>query len=181
MNKRTLVPAVLMMAISSSVALANVGWTKIFTDATDWAVGYDPGGHSTITCDGKVAHFYVNSASNMASFIPAPDLAPMIQYDAKKEKAYQLVLDVAGLTPSTSYDVAIDLFNENKQYVTTVWGAYPQRGSTTKTGLITVSLGDLNFDPSTKFMLPKVNVHTGDGGQKIMIRRLEVNCDAAID
>jgi hypothetical protein len=30
-------------------------------------------------------------------------------------------------------------------------------------------------------MLPKVNVHTGNGSQKIMLKRLEVTCEDVAD
>jgi hypothetical protein len=146
MKTSILVGTAAMLIVTAGLAMANVGWKKTFTDVADWAVGYDPGGHARLSSDGSVAHLYVNASSNMASFIPAPGLAPMIPYKATHKKAYQLVVEVAGLTPSTSYDIALDLFNERHEYISTVWGVYPSKGSTTKTGVITISLADIDID-----------------------------------
>jgi hypothetical protein len=81
-------------------------------------------------------------------------------------------LEVDSLSLSVSYDVALDLFDDAETWLDTVWNVYPAAGTTTNTGLINVDLGTFTYDASTAYLMPKIDVHTGDGGQTVRFDRM---------
>ncbi len=144
-------------------------WYEDFSDVGDWQVIYDPGGNSTITSDGNEGLLYVDASASEAAFGPDTAVAPFVPFDPNESDQYTLSFTVAGLTFSTSYDLALDLFSaaDGGSFITTVWQVFPTSGTSVDTGFISVNLGDYTFDPATTHLMPKINVHTGDGAQTV--------------
>lgn len=159
----------LMMGLAARAPADLVIWYEDFSDVSDWHVVYDPGGGSSITSDGSEGLFYVDAPDSEAAFVPDPDVAPFVPFNPSQSDQYTFSFTIAGLTGSTSYDLALDLFSAPNAgaFITTVWQVYPTSGTSVDAGFISVNLGDYAFDPSTTHLMPKVNVHTGFGEQTV--------------
>lgn len=153
---------------------AVVIWQEDFSDVSDWFVIDDPGGGSSISSDGSLGAFYVNDDNNNASFGPRNDgSAPFVPFDPARKSLYALAFTVDHLTWSTSYQITLDEFGINSNYLNTVWNVFPTQYTTTVTGYTNINLGAYAFDPATAFLMPKIVVYTGDGAQTTYFDSME--------
>ena len=166
MNKFMRLVAALSVAMCVS-AEANVIWLEDFSDTSDWLVGYDPAGGSSISSDGSVGSMYVNGGGTEAAFIPSTGLAPYVPFDPNNKSEYDMIMTIVSVSGSMSYDVALDTFDASHNYVSTVWQVYPAFSTSTDTGVLLVNLGAYGFDSSVAYLMPKVTVHTGFGEQTL--------------
>ena len=164
---RTVCIAVACLIVQICQAPADVIWSEDFSDVSDWNIGYDPGGGSTLTTDGSVGQLYVNAGASEAAFVPNSGIKPFAAFDPLQSSEYTLNLTVSSITSSTSYDVALDQFDSSFNFVGTLWNVFPSSGTSVATGLQSVNLGSLSFAANTAYLMPKINVHTGDGAQTV--------------
>jgi hypothetical protein len=156
--------AVAFVSIGAVAQATIIIWSENFSDVSDWQVIFDPGGGSTITSDGNLGLFNVPSANNQAAFGPTPGVAPLVAFDTAKKNDYAMDFTVPSLTDSTSYDIRLDEFDSNTNYLSTVFGVFPQG---TFTGTTNVSLGAFSYNGSTVYLLPKITVFTGNPNQTV--------------
>ncbi|HMP74993.1 MAG TPA: PEP-CTERM sorting domain-containing protein [Kiritimatiellia bacterium] len=149
------------------VAEASILYHEDFSDVSDWLVIYnDQGGAASITSDGNLGTFYVESMNNFVAFAPNPALSGFASFDPSKSSyQYYLFYEVASLTDSTSYSIEIDQFDSSQNYLSTVFSVAPQ---STFVGSNRVLLADLPWNPSAAYILPKVTVYTGLGDQTVV-------------
>lgn len=164
---RTVCIAVACLIVQICQAPADVVWSEDFTDVSDWSIGYDPGGGSTLTTDGSVGQLYVNAGASEAAFVPNSGIKPFAPFDPLQSSQYTLNLTVSSITSSTSYDVALDQFDSSFNFVGTAWNVFPSSGTSVALGSQSVNLGSLSFAANTAYLMPKINVHTGDGAQTV--------------
>lgn len=167
MNKFMRLVAALSAVLCFS-ANANVIWLEDFSDTSDWLVGYDPAGGSSISSDGNVGSLYVNGGGTEAAFIPSTGLAPFVPFDPNSKTEYDMIMTIVSVSGSMSYDIALDTFDASHNYVSTVWQVYPTFSTSTDTGTLLVNLGAYNFDGGVAYLMPKVTVHTGYGEQTLV-------------
>jgi hypothetical protein len=146
---------------------AELIWSENFTNVSAWSVVSDPSGGSTITSDGIRASLYVNANDSLAAFAPAVGLKPMVEFNQANKSAYSMSFSVEDLTWSLSYDVALDQFDASSNYLSTVWQVFPIEFTSTFVGSTNINLGGYSFDASCVYVMPKITVHTGDGGQTV--------------
>lgn len=158
-----------------SYAHAAIIWSEDFSDVSDWGVVHDPGGSSTITSDGSLGAMYVDAGANQAAFAPNQIDANFISFDPTKASDYTLNWDIDSLTWSTSWDIAMDEFASDKSYVGTVWNIYPAAGTTAETGSLSKNLSGFSWNASTAYIIPKVDVYTGDPAQTVYFDSMEVD------
>lgn len=162
---------IFLIGVWASAAMADlVIWEEDFSDVSDWGIVYDPGGGASITSDGAEASLFVNAGTSEAAFAPDTAVAPFVPFDPTNSADYTLTFVVAGLTGSTSYDIALDQFSDSNggAFISTVWQVFPSSGTSVSDGLVSVNLGSVSgFDPATQYLQPKINVHTGDGAQTV--------------
>jgi hypothetical protein len=165
-----------ILALSvAAVAQAGTIWTEDFSDVTDWAVVNDPVGGSTVSSDGSIGYLKVTAASNQVSFAPAPDIAALAEFDATKKKNYALTFTVDRISPSCSYQLALDEFSSKTGgYVSTVWQVFPPKGMASTSGTFTVDLGKFTFSEQTRYIAPKILVNTGDGEQVVKMDTMKL-------
>lgn len=161
-----------LLAVCGAVAATAdlVIWHEDFSDVSDWYVVYDPGGGSSISSDGNEGSLFVNAGTSEAAFAPNPARSPFMAFNPVNAGDYTLSFTVAGLTGSTSYDVALDQFSaaDGGAFIATLWQVYPASGTSVDTGFISINLGTVSgFDGATTHLLPKINMHTGDGSQTV--------------
>jgi len=171
MKKCMRLGAALLAAFCVS-AQANVIWLEDFSDTSDWLVGYDPSGGSSISSDGSVGSLYVNGGGTEAAFIPSTGVAPFVPFDPANKAEYDMMMAIISVSGSMSYDIALDTFDASHNYVSTVWQVYPTFSTSTDTGNLLVNLGAYNFDSSVAYLMPKVTVHTGFGEQTLTFDEL---------
>lgn len=150
-------------------------WNEDFSDVSDWTIVYDPGGGSSITSDGDEASLFVNASASEGAFAPNTAVAPFVPFDPTRPDDYTMIFEVAGLTYSTSYDLALDQFSDSNggAFLSTIWLVYPSSGTSVSTGLVSVGLGTVSgFDGNARYLQPKINVHTGDGLQTVRFDNL---------
>ena len=139
-------------------------WSEDFSNVSDWQVIFDPDGGSSITSDGNLGLFHVPSYGTQAAFGPIPGVAPLVSFDVANKNAYTMDFTVPSLTDSTSYDIRLDQFDANTNYLSTIFGVWPQG---TFTGTTNVALGAFSYDLATTYLLPKITVFTGNGDQTV--------------
>lgn len=171
---RTVMIAVACLIVQICQAPADVIWSEDFSDVSDWNIGYDPGGGSTLTTDGSVGLLYVNAGASEAAFVPNSGIKPFAAFDPLQSSQYTLNLTVSSITSSTSYDLALDQFDASFNFVGTVWNVFPSSGTSVATGLQSVNLGSIGFAANTAYLMPKINVHTGDGAQTVGVDDLNI-------
>lgn len=158
----------------SAVAQATIViWSEDFSDVSDWQVIFDPGGGSTITSDGNLGLFNVQDDNNQAAFGPipiGPSAAPLVVFNTPNKNDYSMRFTVPTLTTSTSYDIRLDEFDSNTNYLSTVFNVFPQG---TFTGSTNVSLGAFTYNANTVYVLPKITVFTGDPNQTVSFDSME--------
>lgn len=164
--------------MSAPAANAEIVWSEDFSDVYGWGIVYDPGGGSSITSSGGSGAFYVDKGNDQAAFAPLQSDANFIAFDSSKASGYRLDFTVDGLTWSTSYDIAMDEFNSQKQWLSTVWQVYPLQYTTTDTGSLSSSLGGFAWNPDVAYIIPKVNVHTGDPAQTVYFDKMSMALNA---
>ena len=171
---KTVLVAVVCLIVNTVLLSADVVWREDFSNVTDWKIGYDPGGNSTITTTGNVGLLYVNAGASEAAFVPDSTLKPFAVFNPSQKNQYTLNLLVDSITSSTSYDIALDQFDSNFNFLQTAWNVFPANGTSVAVGLQSVNLGGLNFDPNTAYLMPKIDVHTGNGAQTVGIDELSI-------
>lgn len=165
---------VLGLVISAPVVRAEVVWSDNFSDVSKWAVIFDPGSGSAIKSsnglDGMqtgghiyMGAMYVDKGSDQAYFAPGPAGANFIPFDPARKSEYTLKWNVAKLTNSVSWDIAVDEFDANKKYIDTVWGVYTASNEFGKE--FSKNLGNKKWRADTRYIIPKIGIHTGDPGQ----------------
>lgn len=175
---KTVLFAAICLIVNTYAACAGVVWSEDFSNVSDWKIGYDPGAGSTLTSDGNVGLLYVNAGASEAAFVPDSAVKPFAPFDPIQKAQYTLSLTVASITSSTSYDVALDQFDSSFNFLGTTWNVFPSSGTSVATGLQNVNLGTLSFDSNTAYLMPKINVHTGNGAQTVGIDDLSISTAA---
>lgn len=152
--------AVPMMAVLAAVsARADLIWSEDFSDVSDWTVIFNAQSDaSTLTSDGDLGLFYVESVNNEVAFGPNSGVSPFVPFDPNNKDDYTMSFVVDSLTASVSYDIRIDMFDAGNNYLGTVSGVVPQG---TFVGTNTVNLGGYTYDSSTAQLMPKITVFTG--------------------
>ena len=175
---KTVLFAVICLIVNTYTASAATVWSEDFSNVSDWRIGYDPGAGSTLTTDGNVGLLYVNSGASEAAFVPDSAVKPFAAFNPLQKSQYTLNLTVASITSSTSYDVALDQFDSGHNFLATTWNVFPSSGTSVALGSQSVNLGSLSFDANTAYLMPKINVHTGDGAQTVGIDDLSITTAA---
>lgn len=160
--------------VSGSAVQAEVIWSEDFSDVGEWGVISDPGGGSTITVVDGLGAMQINEGKNTAAFGPNPVSENFIPFDPGKKDAYAINWKIDKLTDSVSWDIAIDEFDSNQQYINTIWYIYPAKGSTNEKGEFSKSFGNKTWNSKTSYIIPKVTVYSGNGQQTVYFSRLEV-------
>jgi hypothetical protein len=145
-----------------NASAAIIIWNEDFVDVNNWTVIFDQNGGSTITSDGNLGLFNVPSANNETAFGPIPLSSPLVLFQPNSPQDYNMAFTVDSVSWSMSYDIRLDQFDANTNNVGTVFGVYPQG---TFVGATNINLGAFTFNGSAVFLLPKITVFTGDGGQ----------------
>jgi hypothetical protein len=151
-------------------ARAAVIWSEDFSDVSDWQVILDPGGGTSITSDGNLGLFHVGPASSEAAFGPIPGTAPLVDFVPANKNLYAVDLVVDSLTGSTSYELRLDEFGSSTNYLGTVFGVLAQG---VFTGTTNIALGAFSFNASAVYLLPKVEMFTGDGDQTVRVDNMD--------
>ena len=176
MSKLVISLAILLgLMISAPAVKAATLWSEDFSNVSDWGIVYDPGSGSTLTASGGLGALYVDKGSNQAAFAPNQADANFIPFDRTNSSEYSLNFIVDHLTWSTSYDIAMDEFNSSKAWVGTIWQVYPVQYTSTDTGSHSRNLGDLTWDSNVAYLIPKVNVHTGDPAQTVYFDNMSMD------
>ena len=174
--KKLLTLAVLVAIMSiGSYAQAATLWSEDFTDVSDWSVVWQAGSGSTITASGGLGELYVNDAASQSAFAPNQTDANFIPFNPVNKSDYTLNWIVDSLTWSTSWSIALDEFNSSKAYISTSWQTYPAVGSTGDIGTFAQNLGSKTFNASTAYVIPKVDVYTGDGAQTVYLDSMSMD------
>jgi len=161
MKKLTLVIGVVLVA--AMPAVANMIWSDDFSSAAGWSIVANPSNDASITSDGNLGSMYVGAQNSLAAF----GANTRIPFDPANKSQYTLSLTTFDLTLSTSYDVALDEFDSNSNYLSTVWQVFPTSFTSTFAGSTNLNLGAYSFNAGGAFVSPKVTVHTGDGVQTV--------------
>lgn len=162
--KRIGVCTALLLA-TLGTARANLIWQEDFANVSDWSVIFNSqGGGAGLNSDGALGEFFVDAGSNEVAFGPIAALAGMVPFNPASSSDYTLGFVVDSLTGSTSYDIRLDEFDATSNYLGTVFNVLPQG---TFVGTTNVGLGSFTYDGSTAYVLPKVTVFTGQGGQSV--------------
>lgn len=174
--KKLLISLVVILGVGmlASVTHAETLWSEDFSDVSDWGIISDPGGGSTITAVGGQGVMYVDKGDNIAAFGPNQTDANLIPFVPTKRSEYTIKWRVNDLTWSVSWDVAIDVFDVDKEYLDTVWNIYPSMGSAAEKGEFSKNLGEKTWDINTRYIMPKINIHTGDGKQTVYFDYIKV-------
>ncbi len=174
--KQLLVSLIVMIELGmlTPVIHAETLWSEDFSDVGDWEIISDPGGGSSITASGGLGVMYVDKSNNLAAFCPRTTDASLIPFIPAKRSEYTIKWKVDNLTTSVSWDIAIDEFDGNKKFINTVWNAYPKIGSTVETGEFSKNFGEKTWSFKTKYIKPKITIHTGDAAQKVCFDYIKI-------
>lgn len=152
-------------------ARASVLWTQDFSNVSNWVVVFNPsGGITGIQSDGTQGLFSLQSSNSVAAFGPNTALTPFVAFVPAHKANYAFDFITSSLTGSASYDLSLDEFGVNSNYLGTVFGVFPQG---TFTGPTNIALGAFSFDPSADFLLPKITLYTGNGDQTVGFSKME--------
>ncbi|MFH0878993.1 MAG: PEP-CTERM sorting domain-containing protein [Lentisphaerota bacterium] len=159
------------LAVCAGIAQGGLIWSEDFstTSVTNWTVGSEMHPGSTITSDGNLGLFYVNGTNSLTAFIPRTGFKPFVPFNPAEKSQYTMTIVADSMTWSLSYDFALDQFDSGGGYLDTYWQAYPPAGTTTNIGTIQVNLGSMTFNSSAAYLMPKLDVHTGDGQQTLRL------------
>ena len=161
--------AIIVLTGICSYAHADIIWNQNFSNVSNWMI-IDPSGGSTITSDGTLGLLYVNGANTQAAFIPNTVTKPFVPFNPAQKNQYTLYFNINSITWSTSYDIALDEFDSNKSWLDTM-----SSSSSTLTGSYSINLGGFTFNANTAYLMPKIIVYTGDGGQTVKISGMSFN------
>ena len=153
-------------------AEATIIWSKAFTDVSDWEVIYDPSASASLTSDGLQGSFSVGAGNSQAAFGPNVGVSPLAAFNPAAESKYSMDFTVNSLTLSTSYDVRLDEFDSNTNYIGTVFNVFPQGTFSGTTN--NIALGAFSFNPNAAFVLPKVTVFTGNPNQTVNFASMDI-------
>jgi hypothetical protein len=174
-NVRWVAAVIALLGLTRVASATLIVWSEDFSNVSDWSVISDPGGGSSITSDGNLGSFYVNASNNVAAFGPNhTGTSGLALFNTANKNDYFLNFTVDSLTWSTSYDLALDEFGADGQYTGTVWQVFPALSTSTDTGSFSVALGAFTYDPGIMYILPKLTVHTGDGGQTVRFDSMSI-------
>lgn len=163
-----LVVALLGFAVG---AKADLIWTQDFSNVSNWQVVYNPDSSVTgIQSDGTHGLFSLQASNSLAAFGPNTALTPLVPFVPVNNADYGFDFITSSLTGSASYDLSLDEFGANTNYLGTVFGVFPQG---TFTGSANVALGAFSFDPSAVYLLPKLTLYTGNGDQTVGFSKME--------
>ncbi len=164
-----------LVALMGHAAQGAVVYSEDFSDVGEWVVIYDhTGSGASITTDGEWGSLHVDGANNFVAFGPLPALQAPTPYLLSPNYRYQLRYRVTGLTGSTSYSIEVDQFDESLQYISTVFGLAAQG---TYVGESVVGLSGFPFDPTARYILPKITVYTGLGNQSVQFDQLDIELE----
>ena len=167
---------ILSLTVFAPVAQAETLWGKEFSDAGDWIVIYDPGSDSSIKPADGLGALYVNAGKNEAAFGPDPHIEiNFVPFDPSKASEYTISWKVDHLTNSVGWDIAIDEFNADKQFINTVWNIYPGTGNCSDRGEFSKILAERQWKPETRYIMPKINVHSGNASQTVYLRYIKID------
>lgn len=117
----------------------------------------------------------LTNANTQSSFIPNIAVKPFVPFDPVNKSRYVLNFIINSLTWSTSYGITLDEFDANRAYIGTVWNVFPISSTSTAIGPQNVNLGGFSFDACAAYIMPKINIHTGDGAQTVKIDDVSFN------
>lgn len=167
---------ILSLAVFAPAAQAETLWGKEFSNVKDWIVIYDPGSDSSIKSVDGLGALYVNAGKNEAAFGPDPHIeANFMPFDPSKASEYTISWKIEKMTGSAGWDIAIDEFNADKQFINTVWNIYPGTGNCSDRGEFSKILAERQWKPETRYIMPKINVHTGAGAQTVYLRYIKID------
>ncbi len=166
--------AMIMFGIFTSAIQAEILWLEDFSDVNDWMVISDPGEGSTITISDNLGAMYIDKDTNVAAFTPVQTETNFIPFDLTKKSKYIIEWKVDHLTDSVSWDIAIDEFDADKQYINTIWNIYPSAGNIAEKGKFSKSLGSKTWNVKTAYIIPKVTIHTGNAKQTVYFTYIKV-------
>lgn len=158
---------ILGIGMSAPVAYAEILWSEDFADVSDWRVISDSGGGADITVSEGLGAMYVDKRNSIAAFAPEQNDANLVPFDPMQKSEYTINWKVDHLTKSVSWDISIDEFNVDKEYLDTVWNVYPTKSSTARSGEFSENLREKSWDAKTAYIVPKVTVHTGGKQQTV--------------
>lgn len=166
---------VLGFVMIAPLVWAETIWVENFSDVRGWGIVYNSAGGSTITASGGLGAMYVNAGGAEAAFAPTQVEANFIPFDPTKKSEYTIKWKVDSLTDSVGWDIAIDQFDSKKKFVDTMWNIHPVEGNTAEKGEFSKNLGQKSWSAYTKFIIPKVGVHTGFGAQTVRFDYIKVD------
>lgn len=158
--------SLLAVMMCASMASASQIWMEDFDSSSDWVTIFNAqGGGAGVTSQTGVGYFYVDAPNNEVAFGPDPGVPSLfIPFSPVVRYAYEMYFSVTDLTGSTSYDIRLDEFDTNHNYLATVYNIFPQG---TFVGSTNINLWPFNFHPQAAYLLPKVTVFTGLGNQEV--------------
>ncbi len=183
--------ALLLLSFAAGASAQTALWTADFANASStWSIVADPSGGSTIsTVNGNQGQFYVDGADTMAAFIPNSGLSIDAPFVPANSANYVLDYTVS-VWWSDSYDIVIDEFDSSGNYINTIGGVVPQTGNPgwnnnppagpNPATAYTVSLGGFTYDADAAYILPKVDVYTGAGGQTVTFSEMDISTITAV-
>ena len=152
-------------------AKADLIWTQDFSNVSNWQVVYNPDSSVTgIQSDGTHGLFSLQASNSLAAFGPNTAVTPLVPFVPVNNANYGFDFITSSLTGSASYDLSLDEFGANTNYLGTVFGVFPQG---TFTGSTNITLGAFSFDPSAVYLLPKLTLYTGNGDQTVGFSKME--------
>ena len=153
-------------------AKADLIWTQDFSNVSNWQVVFNPDSSVTgIQSDGTHGLFSVQTNNSLAAFGPNTALSPLAPFVPANNGNYGFDFITSSLTGSASYDLSLDEFDANTNYIGTVFSVFPQ---TTFTGSTNIALGAFSFNPNTGYLLPKLTLYTGNGDQTVGFSVMEL-------
>lgn len=165
---------ILEIGMLSTVAHAEILWSEDFADVSDWRIISDSGGGSTISVSDGLGAMYVDKRNSIAAFAPNLNDANLVPFDPMQSSEYTINWKVDHLTKSVSWDISVDEFDADKEYLDTVWNVYPIKSSTASSGEFSQNLGDKSWDSETAYIIPKATIHTGGRRQTIYFSYMNV-------
>lgn len=174
--KQFLVSLIVIIGLGmlTPVIHAETLWSEDFSDVGDWEIISDQGGGSSITASDGLAAMYVDKSNNLAAFGPRTTDVSLVPFIPAEKSEYIMKWKVGNLTTSVSWDIAIDEFDENKKFINTIWNIYPKIGSTAETGEFSKNFGEKTWTLKTKYIKPKITIHTGNAAQKVCFDYIKI-------
>lgn len=171
---------ILLVGVAASAQNCIIWSNNLSNASNEWFIIDDTGGNSSITSSNGLGLLYVDAANSRAAFgVKTDGSVPFIPFRPDLKDKYELHLLVDSITWSTSYDLALDEFDSDRNWIRTIWQVFPLSGTSTHTGLAAVPLGGFTFSAHTTFLMPKFTVYTGDGAQTVRLDEIYVLQDVS--